>query len=656
MTNEQDSAVLTKVANLPTSSMVGEAVQRDNAYVHQQFEVQVRRSPDAIALEMAGKTLTFRELNEQANRLAHHLRGLGVGPNVLVGVSMQRSFDLIVAIYGILKAGGAYVPLDPTYPVDRLRYMMSAAKVSFLVTHRSCSQLFSDQPNVKVVLSDDHREIIDQQIECDPEPQSADNQLIYVIFTSGSTGQPKAAAVYHRGFANLIDWFIDEFKIDQNDQALLVSSLSFDLTQKNLFAVLIAGGTLHLYPAGPYDISVLAHSIHQHGITLLNCTPSAFYPLIEPLDETTVAALKSLRVVYLGGEPISIPRITPWITHPTCRAEVANTYGPTECTDICGFYRLTRENLRQYDFVPLGRPIHNVQMVIVDSDMALCPIGVSGELCVGGAGIGAGYINDSEMTRVKFVDNHHPFVTSRLLYRTGDQARWHKDGVIEFLGRLDHQVKIRGFRIELPEIERAMESHPKVIEAVVAVKTDSHGGESQLVGCYSTSRSSDSCTVSQVDLRCFLATLLPSHMIPSTFEEFSRFPLSPNGKVDRHAVMAEVNHRQIDATLQPQASNNRLEDQIRNAWSQVLDRTVTGLDDNFFDLGGDSLRLARLHQMLEKILDRKFPLTDLFAHTTLRSMSQHLMSSPDEGNKQNAVVDRARLQREARMAQRRNRS
>ena len=649
---KMQSSELTSIRGTDSARFIaGDLVDFESVCVHELFESQVSRTPDAIAVELEGNSLTYRELNDRANRLAHYLRSLGIGPDVLVGVSMERSFDLVVAIYGILKAGGAYVPLDPTYPLDRLQYMVGAAKLKFLVTHRNCVSRFGDLTGVGVLLFDEARSTIASESHRNPERLATSRNLIYVIFTSGSTGQPKAAAVYHGGFANLLNWFVNEFEISSSDHALLVSSLSFDLTQKNLFATLVTGGTLHLNPPGPYDITVLSQLICERGITLLNCTPSAFYPLVNPFDETCASLLASLRIVFLGGEPISITRIKPWMSYPTCKAEVANTYGPTECTDICGFYRLTRDNLDQYNFVPLGRPIHNVQMAIVNSDLVPCSIGVSGELCVGGAGVGAGYINDAELTREKFVANKLSEVSSSVLYRTGDQARWHCDGVIEFLGRMDHQVKIRGYRIELQEIERAMETHGAVREAIVIVRVDAGGGDPQLTCCFTIV---SPMAVTVADLRGHLSERLPAHMIPSTFEEIPTFPLSPNGKVDRKVLAELVRERHNRFTYLPAISTNGLEDQIHAAWCQVLDCAQAGLDDNFFDLGGDSLRLARLHHHLETLLNRKFPITELFAHVTIRGMAQHFNCETGSDGKQQLVRDRARLQREA-QARRRTR-
>lgn len=630
--------------------------------VHELFESQVQRTPSTVAVELDECTLTYQQLNERANRLAHYLRKIGVGPDVLVGISMERSLDLIVAIYAILKAGGAYVPLDPAYPRDRLSYMVRATKLKYLVTHSSCRAHLDEHADVQFLMLDQLKLELEQERSSNPEPLAIGDSLIYVIFTSGSTGQPKAAAVYHRGFANLMNWFCNEFSLSSHDHGLLVSSLSFDLTQKNLYATLISGGTLHLYPPGPFDLSVLSRLIWDRGITLINCTPSVFYPLIDPFEEKQALALASLRVVFLGGEPISIARIRPWICNSLSKAEIANTYGPTECTDICGFYRVTKESLNQYDFVPLGRAIQNVQMAILNSDGQPCQVGESGELCVGGAGVGAGYINDAELTREKFVSNTLPNVTSNLIYRTGDQARWHKDGVIEFLGRLDHQVKIRGCRVELTEIEQAMEVHNAVNEAIVVVKTDSNGSDPQLVGCFTTASGH---AVSPTELRNELSLRLPAHMIPNSFVEFPKFPLSPNGKVDRKRLTELVRQPDNPLVCQPLdctvSTSNAvksavgLENQFHAVWCQILELQQVGLSDNFFDVGGDSLRLARLHQILQSLLGHEFPITDLFSHPTIRGMSQHLGNQTRSDDKQAMVRDRARLQREALALRRRTR-
>ena len=645
-------------AVVPVHFMCGETAPLRDGCIHTLFEQQVECSPEAIAVEIEGQQLTYRQLNQRANQVAHLLRQRGVGPDVLVGVCLARSLELVIAIYGVLKAGGAYVPLDPAYPQERLRYMVDSVQLKHLVTLHEIGRRFGQLSAECLRLDTDHLEI-DRQASSNPISGVTGDNLIYLIFTSGSTGQPKAAAVYHRGFSNLLQWFVDEFAITERDRSLLVSSLSFDLTQKNLYATLVRGGTLHLYAPGPYDISKLERLIQQHQITLMNCTPSAFYPLIEPLTEQAANRLRSLRIVFLGGEPISIPRVKPWLNHPETDAEIANTYGPTECTDICGFYRLNSRNLAAFSFVPLGRPVTNVQMAILRPDMSLAAVGEAGELCVAGAGVGAGYVNDRDLTEEKFVAHAIEGVSRGRLYRTGDQARWHPEGVIEFLGRLDHQVKVRGFRIELPEIERAVELHEGVREAIVVVRERSDQQEPQLICCYTEA---NSAPVSAQELRCFLTERLPGHMIPSSFQVLEQLPLSPNGKVDRKALSQLIEPNSL-AGPEPEVrgamaelDTNQLESSVQELWCHLLGRGEVGQDDNFFDLGGDSLLLARLHQQLESMLRRRFPITDLFAHPTVRGMATHLapQAATEDGNRH--VRDRARKQREAMAARRRRRN
>lgn len=622
--------------------------------IHQLFEEQAAKTPDALAVECSGLTLSYRELNERANQLAHFLRAAGVGPNTRVGLSLERSLEVVVGVYGILKAGGTYVPLDPSYPQERLSYMTSAARCAFLLTEQKLSGLFKDAPGTRIVKLDTDWPSIAAHPGHNPAPAASPGDVIYIIFTSGSTGLPKGAAVYHKGFTNLLHWFVTDFQITDRDRSLLVSSLSFDLTQKNLYATLIRGGSLHLYPPAPYDVSLLGRLIEQHGITLINCTPSAFYPLVESPDTHAWAKLTSLRIAFLGGEPISIPRLRPWMTSPGCRADIANTYGPTECTDICGAYRMTRANMDHYPFVPLGRPIYNVQLAVVDPDLRLCPPGTAGELCVAGVGIGAGYINDEAMTAAKFINNPFPEIAGPQLYRTGDQVRWLPDGVIEFLGRLDNQVKIRGFRIELNEIESALDAQPAVRESIVVVKRNETTGADPRLVCFYTIKDPLSAPATAT-LKEHLKSRLPDYMVPSAFHLLPDFPLSPNGKVDRKAIGAlpEPVSSPAQAGLSStsvstsNAATSELEQKLQEIWTVVLGRPITGLDENFFDVGGNSIQVAEIHTRLQLWLKRELPITDLFLHTTIRSLASHLSPRSGAATGQNAIMDRAHRQREA---------
>lgn len=626
--------------------------------IHQLFEQQVALSPDVVAVECSGLTLTYRELNERANQLAHFLIDAGVRPNTRVGISLERSLDVVIGVYGILKAGGTYVPLDPAYPPERLSYMVEAAQCAILLTQEKLSPHFNQSASTYQVKLDSDWARIATHSTANPPLNATPEDIIYIIFTSGSTGLPKGAAVYHKGFTNLLHWFVTDFGITAKDRTLLVSSLSFDLTQKNLYATLIRGGSLHLYPPAPYDVSLLGRLIDQHGITLINCTPSAFYPLVESPDPTALAKLDSLRIVFLGGESISIPRLRTWLTSPGCRADIANTYGPTECTDICGAYRMTHENRDLYSFVPLGRPIYNVQLAVVDAEFRLCPPGVAGELCVGGAGVGAGYINDKEMTAAKFIDNPFQEIEGSKIYRTGDQVRWLPDGVIEFLGRLDNQVKIRGFRIELNEIEAALDTHPAVRESVVLVKRHENAGADPRLICFYTGKGGEIALPRA--LKEHLKTRLPDYMVPSAFHILASFPLSPNGKVDRKALgLLPEPTSPVDSTsavLSVPSAPNELERRLDEIWTEVLGHRVSGPDENFFDAGGNSIQVAEIHTRLQLLLKRELPITDLFIYTTIRALAAHLSPQSGSGTAQNAIMDRARRQREALAARRSSRS
>ena len=482
--------------------------------IHQLFEEQVERTPEAVAVVFEGEQLTYRELNNRANQLAHHLRELGTRPNTLVALCLGRSIELVVAIYGVLKAGGAYLPVDPGYPQERLESMLQSVQASIVITQGAAELSGSAQVHVVDLVSS--RSVIEKQSKATPSQLSQPSDLIYVIFTSGSTGRPKGAGVYHQGFTNLVDWYTRSFEITEKDKTLVVSSPSFDLTQKNFFGPLIRGGELHLTAGAEYDPGAINRIVAEQKITLINCTPSAFYPLVEQAEQKGYQELTSLREVFLGGEPILLPRVRHWLLSEACQSDIVNTYGPTECTDICAYYRLDRHNMDACSFVPLGGPINNVALVAVDEHLQLCPIGVIGELCIAGDGVGAGYVNDAELTREKFVANPLKEMPGRTIYKTGDLVRYLSDGNLEYVGRRDHQVKIRGHRIELGEIEAVLGEHPAVREGVVLARED-NPGDQRLVAYAVVS---PGMIVSASELRGYLRQKLPEYMVPTTLDVF----------------------------------------------------------------------------------------------------------------------------------------
>jgi amino acid adenylation domain-containing protein/FkbM family methyltransferase len=443
------------------------------------FELQVERSPESIAVVCGKDALTYRELNFRVNQLAHYLRDSGVRGGVPVVVCLEPSLDLVVGLLAILKAGGAYVPVDTTYPKERQAFMAEDSRAPVFLTHECVARELPPHES-RIIALDKDWPSISEQSSGNPAWTVTEEDLAYVIYTSGSTGQPKGAGVYHRGVFNLLSWFISEFELTSKDHVLLISSFSFDLTQKNIFAPLIVGGQLHVFSAEYFDVSEITKSIAQNSITCLNWTPSAFYPVADALSEASPKDVASLRYVFLGGEPISARRLWGYISRHNA-AEIVNTYGPTECSDISTFCRL-RPFARFLDApVPIGRPIANALVYILDNDLAPRPIGAVGELCIGGSGVGMGYLHKPDLTADKFIPNPFDDAPGSRMYKTGDLARYLPDGNIEFLGRTDRQIKVRGFRIEMAEVEAALELHPAVREAVV-LATEYAPGDQRLVG------------------------------------------------------------------------------------------------------------------------------------------------------------------------------
>ncbi len=592
------------------------------------IEAQAQRTPDAVAIGGAQR-LTYAELDASANRLAHLLRQCGAQTGELIGIQLERGASLAVAVLATLKAGCAYVPLDPAYPAERLDYMRAAGRTRLTVVATA------DRSSADHVGMDDVR-LAALPSNAVPAGARTADALIYVIFTSGSTGQPKGAGVTQRGFINLMRWFIDEFAITTNDRVLLMSSFSFDLTQKNIFAPLMTGGQLHFAANGPYEPSALARQIQEAGITLINCTPSAFYPLANADDP---ARLRSLRIAFLGGEPIATRRLAAWQQANAFSCEIANTYGPTECTDICVFHRLTpAEYAPDSTAIPIGRPVPNTAIAILDEAGQPCLPDEVGELCVTGVGVGVGYVNDAGLTTEKFITNPFPDLPGDRLYRTGDLARWRQDQRIDYLGRIDHQVKIRGFRVELGEIEAALERHPEIGEAVVVARSTPAGDGKRLVA-YVVLRAGSAQETNA--WRAHVTKLLPEHMVPSAWVVLPSLPLSPNGKVDRRALPEPAS----DVTA-PKTNLTNNEQSIAAIWCRVLGTSGIDPETSYFDLGANSLQVAEAHAELER-LHPTLPITALFQFPTVRSLARHL-GAADSVTGTDDAAERARRQLAAR--------
>ena len=573
----------------------------DHICVQSLFEKQAAATPDAIAIYDDDGDICYRELNEQANRLAHHLHRQGIGSDICVGVCLPRSIDAMIAILAIIKAGGAYVPIDAAYPRQRIQHILQQAHIHTLITADEHLELFDDFEGMLLT----RESISDKTAACpaDNLRVTHDNDdLLYVIFTSGSTGLPKGAAVTHRGEVNLLNWYKNCFAFNSDSRCLIISALGFDLTQKNLFAPLVSGGTLVLSRLQHFDIDKILQLIEQHRISHINCAPSAFYPLLENQD--SFARLQSLRHVIFGGEAIQVDKVSAWMQSAECQARLSNNYGPTECTDIALYY--TVDDIRDFarQAIPAGRPNDNVNVYIVNPLLQLLPAGLTGEIVIAGNGVGRGYLNNSELNEQVFVDN--PF-GGGLLYRSGDLGRYDRDGNILFSGRCDHQVKINGLRIELGEIEAALQQIKGISESLVLAR------DKQLVA-YLLGNTQQ---LSNQALKQQLATALPAYMVPAHFVTVQSWPLNANGKIDRSALPEPETATQLEYV----APRDETEAAICAIVGNVLGIARVGVHDNFFDIGGHSLAASRAIVQIREHFAMDIPLNVLFDMTTVEKLA-----------------------------------
>ncbi|MDZ8186464.1 MAG: amino acid adenylation domain-containing protein [Nostoc sp. ChiSLP02] len=537
--------------------------------IHELFEAVVEQYPDAVAVVFAEKQLTYRELNAWANQLAHYLQTLGVKPEVMVGICLERSLEMIVGLLGILKAGGAYVPLDPEYPQDRLSFMLEDANLSFLVTQQSLLERLPKH-QAQVVCLDEVCEQIERNNQDKLTSEVRPFHLANVIYTSGSTGKPKGVMVEHKGLCNLAQAQIETFGLDCNSQVLQFASVSFDASISEILMAFGSGATLvlgtkdSLMPGMP-----LIERLRDDCITHITLPPSAL--AVMPTEE-----LPSLQTIIVAGEACSIELIKKW----SAGRNFFNAYGPTEASVCTTIVKCTSKDEK----VTIGCPIANTQVYILDSHLQPVPIGVPGELHIGGVGLARGYLNQRELTNEKFIPNPFSDEPYSRLYKTGDLVRYLDNGNIEYLGRIDNQIKIRGFRIELGEIEAALSQHPAVRETVVVVREDVPAHK-YLVAYIVANQ--DLATTSS-ELRSFLKEKLPNYMIPGAFAILDALPLTPNGKVDRRSLPTpQTAHQQL--TTSRVAPRTVVEKTLAQIWCDVLHLEQVSIDDNFFELGGDSI-------------------------------------------------------------------
>ncbi|MCP4653882.1 MAG: amino acid adenylation domain-containing protein, partial [bacterium] len=582
------------------------------------IEGRADSSPEATAVLAAGDRLSYRQLNERANQLAHHLRQRGVGPEAVVGVCLRRSPALVVALLGTIKAGGAYLPLDPDHPQERLRRILEDARAAVVLAQQETATSLPDV-DAEIVLLDRDRDLIARHPGVNPALPLTAAVPAYVIYTSGSTGTPKGVVSCHGGLVNRLRWMQQVFSLSDRDLVLQKTSFTFDVSVWEFFWPLIAGAALVVArPGGQGDPAYLAELIDEHRVTTCHFVPSMLRIF---LDHPEVGACGSLRRVILSGE--ALPKELERRFLERFSAGLYNLYGPTEASIDVTWLRCERRDHRLS--VPIGRPIANTAIHLLDRRLRAVPIGVPGELHIGGVGLARGYLHRPALTAKAFVPDPRSATPGARLYKTGDLARYLPDGNVEFLGRLDHQVKVRGFRIELGEIEATLSGHPAVDQAVAMSRRDARG-DPRLVA-YLVTREGEQPNVSE--LRSFLAARLPEYSVPAAFVSLETLPLTASGKVDRRALPAPDRRRpeQEAAYAAPRSATERA---IAEIWKEVLGIDRVGLRDNFFDLGGDSLLLAQVHSRLQAAVDAEIAMIDLFRYTTIRALTDSLRRGEGE--------------------------
>src|SRR5271165_2431641 len=606
--------------------------------IHELVEEQAGHTPEAVAVVFEKQQLSYRELNERANQLAHHLQKLGVGPDTLVGICLERSLEMVVGLLGILKAGGAYVPLDPGYPKERLAFMVHDSGASVLLTNRGLrDQLQVENPNCQILCLDADSGTIARSPTRNPISGVGPENLAYAIYTSGSTGRPKGVMNTHRGICNRLLWMQETYQLTMDERVLQKTPFTFDVSVWEFFWPLLTGARLVVArPRLHGDSQYLIRVICENAITTLHLVPSM---LAAFLEDKHAARCSSLRRVICSGEALHFELQERFFsTLPD--TQLHNLYGPTEAAVDVTFWRCQRGSSEP--IVPIGRPVANTQAYILDGAMQPVPPGVTGELHIGGVQLARGYLGRPELTAEKFVQN--PFGEGRL-YKTGDLARYRSDGAIEFLGRIDNQVKIRGFRIELGEIETVLRQHPSVQESVVIAREDNprdrrlvayvvardHTPGDERLTAHAVSRNG---AASLSELREFLRVKLPDYMVPAAFVPLQALPLTPNGKVDRKALPKPDFGTGADESKFV-APGTPTEIALARIWCKALGLKQVGIHDNFFELGGHSLLALRIFSEIEKMFGDRPPLATLFQAPTIEKLATVL---DDRSWKANAAL------------------
>lgn len=588
--------------------------------IHQLFEIQVEKTPDAVAIVLENQHLTYWELNQKANQLANYLQKNGVKSEVRVGIFVERSIEMIVGILGILKTGAAYVPIDTNYPQERLQFLLSDSQISILLTQSHLKKLFSEITSSVICLDVDW-ELITQENSVNLNILTKPETLAYIIYTSGSTGKPKGVMVQHQSLVNYSESAINQYQISASDRILQFASISFDAAAEEIFPCLISGATLVLRTEEMLSsIPRFLKSCDEWGITILDLPTAFWHQWVAELLLIDLNIPNCLRLVIIGGEKALPQRLSTWLELVPKSIRLVNSYGPTEgtiVTTICDLsldsQLMEVENLLRE--LPIGKAVDNVQTYILDRRLNPTPIGVPGELYIGGIGVARGYVNRPELTADRFIPNQFSKIPGTRLYKTGDRVRYLRDGNIEYVGRLDNQVKIRGFRIELGEVEAVINQYFDIKECiVVAFTADSE--EKYLVAYLSPE------DIKIIDLREYLAKKLPGYMIPTYFVCLPTLPKNINGKIDKKAL-PKPQKLTTENIVNPRTPTEEL---LIGIWKTVLNLNTVGIKDNFFALGGHSLLATRVISQIKQVLEVDIPIRQLFETPTIVELGEVISS------------------------------
>lgn len=568
----------------------------------------VKKTPENLALITEDTELTYRDLETKAQRLACLLQKKGVCPQTIVAIMVERSVEMIIGLFAILKAGGAYLPLDPDSPEKRLTYILNDSKTTILLTPKKITKKINFQG--EIIFIDDAELLLDDQMLSQTDHSARD--LAYVIYTSGSTGQPKGVLIEHQSMVNALLSHHYHYSPKGKWVNIFFASYTFDASILEIFAWIISGGQLVLLEPGvERDLRKILRSIFKFKATHVSFPPSLLNLMLTELPIDELQLLNRVAYIFVGGESSSLKMIKRFfniIDH----VELINYYGPTETTIIATQFPLRKAD--DYSAVLIGQPIANTQIYILDENLELVPQGEIGEICIGGLGLGRGYLGQPQLTREKFVPN--PYYPERLMYRSGDLGKWLIDGNLAFCGRKDHQVQLRGFRVELEEVEKILITHPKIEEAISLVESDASG--QQYLSAYINTNQE----LTGEKVRGFLTQHLPAYMVPTRYYFLDRFPKQLSGKIDRSAL----SNGEFDVISSRDYMPPKTDLQVRLAeiWRQILGVSRVGLNDSFFQLGGTSLSIVKLYERVQELLSTEIAVADLFSYHTIEMLTDYL--------------------------------